>query len=84
MRNNDVPAFEHLQADLFRLMNRYSGQPCHRTADAIAMVIEGLLRHPLIDVFPEFREQCTRGLGQWRLRAVPRPGLRAASPSHVH
>ncbi len=76
MHDNATPALEQLQADLIYLMNRYSGQPCQGTAGAIALVLQGILEHPLIELFPELRGQCARGLNQWRMRA----GTVLASP----
>ncbi len=69
MPKRDAPALEHLQADLIFLMNHYTGRPCRNTAGAITQVLQGILDHPLIELFPELRCQCARGLNQWRLRA---------------
>ncbi len=69
MHEPAAPALEHLQADLIYLMNCYTGQPCESTAGAIALVLQGILDHPLIELFPELRGQCARGLNHWRMRA---------------
>lgn len=69
MANTSPPALEQLQADLIYLMNRYSGRPDEGTAGAIAMLLHGILNHPLIELFPELRGQCARGLNDWRTRA---------------
>lgn len=79
MNDTATPALEQLQADLIFLMNRYSGQPCEGTAGAITLVLQGILEHPLIELFPELRGQCARGLNQWRLRA----GLEGCTPAAV-
>ena len=81
MRTHQAPALEQLQADLIGLMNHYSGQPCDVTAQAIARVLEVILKHPLIDVFPEFRAQCARGLRQWHLRATAAHSGNASGPT---
>ena len=69
MDDRNAPALEQLQADLIYLMNRYGGRPDEGTAGAIAMLLQGILDHPLIELFPELRGQCARGLNEWRSRA---------------
>lgn len=69
MNDCKAPAFEQLQAELIYQMNRYSGRPDAGTADAIAVLLQGILTHPLIELFPELRCQCARGLNDWRARA---------------
>jgi hypothetical protein len=70
MAQASVPPLEELQADLFFLMDHYTGDPCPDTANAIAQVLQGMLEHPLIDLFPSLRGHCARGLRHWRLRAA--------------
>jgi len=83
MAQASVPPLEELQADLFYLMDRYTGEPSHGTASAIAQVLQGILEHPLIELFPTLRGQCARGLRHWRLRAAAtRPGACAAATVH--
>lgn len=81
MDKREAPALEKLQADLICLMNHYSAQPSRLTARAIAGVLEGIIEHPLIEVFPEFRDQCVQGLRQWKLRAVISGFSRASAPA---
>jgi hypothetical protein len=75
------PAFERLQAELIRCMNRYTSSPDPGTAGAVAELLQGILEHPLVDLFPELRGQCARGLNQWRTLAVLESGTGAVAPS---
>ncbi len=70
MPQNQGPALEQLHADLIYLMNRYSDTPCAHTAAAITQLLQRILKHPLIELFPELRCQCARGLNDWRCRAA--------------
>lgn len=69
MSDSNTPAFEQLQTDLFALMHHYPERPNSMTALAIAVTLNRILRHPLIELFPEFRDQCVKGLQRWKLRA---------------
>lgn len=61
--------FEELQASLVTMMNRYATEPCCCLAAHISYQVEKLLRHPLIDLFPELRKQYAQSLGCWKARA---------------
>jgi hypothetical protein len=71
MRSSSQPSLEAMQANLIQLLNLYSTHPCKMTANAISLTLEGMLEHPLIDIFPELRKQCASTLNHWRLRASP-------------
>ncbi len=80
MPQGKSPALEELQANLIYLMNRYGSRPDQGTAGAIAHLLQRILEHPLIELFPELRGQCARGLNQWRARAAfPRDGAGACA-----
>lgn len=81
MDDRRTPALEKLQADLICLMNHYLGQPNDLTARAIARVLQVIIEHPLIEVFPEFRDQCVLGLRQWQMRALTTGTSTAHSPT---
>lgn len=63
------PSFEQLQVDLFGLLHGYASVPDTSKAAGIASLLEQILRHPLIEIFPDFHRQCVKGLQHWRLRA---------------
>lgn len=52
MERREPPAFEQLQADLIRCMNRYTRHPDPGTAGIVAELLQGILEHPLIELFP--------------------------------
>ncbi|NRB72335.1 MAG: hypothetical protein HRU51_10525 [Xanthomonadales bacterium] len=93
MPQDQGPALEQLHADLIHLMNRYSGTPCALTAAAITQLLQRILKHPLIELFPELRCQCARGLNDWRCRAayvapvnkaVPPPNADCTAAATLH
>jgi hypothetical protein len=79
MSESASPYLDELQADLIYLLNQYANEPGARLADAIAAQIERILRHPLIDLFPELQRRMAECLNQWRCRAGFEPRLSAAS-----
>lgn len=85
MERREPPAFEQLQADLIRCMNRYTRQPDPGTAGVVAELLQGILEHPLIELFPALRGQCARGLNQWRARAAFGDAMtHACAPPSLH
>jgi hypothetical protein len=71
--------FEELQASLFILINRYASEPCCCLAAHITHQVEKLLRHPLIDLFPELQKRYAQSLGNWRARARQVPATEQTS-----
>lgn len=84
MERRHSPAFEQLQAELIRCMNRYTRQPDPGTAGVVADLLQGMLEHPLIDLFPELRGQCARGLNHWRARAAFGEGFATYPAPSLH
>jgi len=60
---------EELQAELIFSLNQYAVTPCGCNARDVARLYEKVLKHPLIQLLPKFRQQCARGLNTWRARA---------------
>lgn len=84
-RSTSPEPLDQLQAGLFMLLNDYAGQPCCCTAHGIARQLERILRHPLIDLFPELQRQYARCLNNWRVRAGFEPvDAKAGGGHHVH
>ena len=83
MPKNPGPALEQLHAELIQLMNQYTGQPSPLTAASISSLLQRILRHPLIELFPELRNQCARGLNQWRCRAATPTLAPLSTPSRA-
>lgn len=76
-----IEPFEELQATLLRLINCYAAHPCGRLATHISYQVEKLLGHPLIDLFPELRQQYAQSLTDWKMRSnLERPG---ESSNHI-
>lgn len=67
--NTQSPALEELHAELLHLVTRYSCAPQTPIADAVTHQLKRILNHPLIDVFPQLRQQCAVSLSVWRQRA---------------
>lgn len=64
-----TPNLEELHAELLYLVTRYSCEPQVTLATAIKDQLQRILRHPLMEIFPEFRKQCVVSLSIWRKRA---------------
>lgn len=68
-----APYLDELQADLIYLLNQYASEPCCCVATAVVGQIELILRHPLIDLFPELQRRMAGCLNEWRGRASFEP-----------
>lgn len=61
---------DELQGQLVLLMNHYTLRADAHIAAAVRDTMLTILRHPLIDLFPDFRGQCARALNSWRARSA--------------
>ena len=69
LKNQTVDApLDGLQATVYRLVNLYTNEPCCCIAARIARLIECILRHELIFLFPEMQKQYLKTLNTWKLR----------------
>lgn len=83
-QSSTVPDLDPLQAGLLLLMDQYAETPCKAVAMAVAWRIERILSHPPIDLYPEVRRQCARGLNRWRARTVCAPDDHEANRQTLH
>lgn len=78
------PALEDLHAQLLHLVTRYSCQPQNHLAEAVTHQLKRILDHPLIDVFPQLKQQCVASLAIWRTRTGFKPIPQAATEMVLH
>lgn len=69
MAIRSTPDLEELHAELLYLVTRYTCEPQGTLADAVTHQLQKILKHPLIDIFPQLRQQCCFSLAVWRKRS---------------
>lgn len=69
MTSCTTPNLEELHAELLYLVTRYTCEPQGTLADAVTHQLQRILTHPLIDIFPQLRRQCSYSLAIWRKRS---------------